>query len=409
MNHRRFVCWVFIDALGWELFQRRPLLDRHWHSVAPMQSVLGYSCACDPTLLTGVMPQEHRHFSFFIPAQGQSPFASVSFLKWLPERFENHGRVRSRISRSLARHHGYTGYFQLYHVPSRYLPLFDYSEKRDLYEPGGINGGQPTFFDDCRSREIPFWKADWRLPDAENFEQANRVIDSAQVNFAYLYLAKLDGQLHRDGIHSASVDELIAWYEHQLEQLVALASQRYDDVRFRLISDHGMANVTRTVDLWARLKSSPLKFGTDYLAMLDSTMLRVWTLGNPDKRTETLTRLKQIITDDSDGRWLADDELSDLGCLFEDRLYGEAIYLLHEGNLMVPSFMNRKSVSGMHGYHPSVSTSTALFAASEQLSATPQRLDEVHGQVIRDLDWIEGVTRSHSSRLDEPYREVCAS
>lgn len=409
MNHRRLICWVFIDALGWELFQRRGLLASHWQTIAPMQSVLGYSCACDPTILTGLMPQQHRHFSFFVPASAKSPLSSVSFLRWLPERLENHGRVRSKISRLLAKHHGFTGYFQLYHVPAKFLPLFDYSEQRDLYEPGGINGGQDTFFDVLRSRSIEFWKADWRRPDSENFQQALQVVEQGEVSFAYLYLAALDGKLHREGLKGSSLESLLSWYETQLAQLLETAQHKYDDVRLRLISDHGMADVSHTHDLWSILQKLPLKFGVDYLAMLDSTMLRVWLRGSEEQKAHTRELLHSAIPSSESGSWLSDTELSQLGCLFEDRLYGDEFYLLSSGGLIVPSFMNRKFVAGMHGYHPSETASTALFAASESIESPPARLDQVFDQVISDLDWLEGVDSPMSASIPERYAEVVAS
>ena len=117
--------------------------------------MLGYSSACDPTILTGKLPREHGHFSFFRFAPEASPFAIWKWLRVIPKFLASRGRVRRLLSRLLRRHLGYTGYFELYNVPFKYLPLLDYSEKRDLYRPGGINGGQPTVFDHFRAAGVP--------------------------------------------------------------------------------------------------------------------------------------------------------------------------------------------------------------------------------------------------------------
>ena len=49
---------------------------------------------------------------------------------------------------------------------------------------------------------------------------------------------------------------------------------------------------------------------------------------------------------------LSDDELVALGCDFDGQQYGELIYLLDAGVIIVPSHMGTKPITGMHGYHP---------------------------------------------------------
>ena len=68
--------FVFIDALGWNIYRRQSarLLADELQTAQPMNTILGYSCACDPTILTGQLPQEHGHFSFFQFAPHRSPF-----------------------------------------------------------------------------------------------------------------------------------------------------------------------------------------------------------------------------------------------------------------------------------------------------------------------------------------------
>ena len=38
--------------------------------------------------------------------------------------------------------------------------------------------------------------------------------------------------------------------------------------------------------------------------------------------------------------------------LFPDRYFGELIFLVKEGVLIVPSHMGERPIRGMHGYHP---------------------------------------------------------
>ena len=134
----RIDIFIFADALGWAMASRRHFAEHLLPRRNRCETLLGYSSTCDPTILTGTLPREHRHFSFFIKAPGVSPFTSLRHLGFLPEIIAGHHRIRNKVSKFIARRQGYTGYFQLYSVPFSKLPYLDYTEKKDIYEPGGI-------------------------------------------------------------------------------------------------------------------------------------------------------------------------------------------------------------------------------------------------------------------------------
>jgi hypothetical protein len=54
----------------------------------------------------------------------------------------------------------------------------------------------------------------------------------------------------------------------------------------------------------------------------------------------------------TEGRIVPDTELEELGTLFPDRYFGELIFLVDEGVLIVPSHMGERPIRAMHGYHP---------------------------------------------------------
>ena len=94
------------------------------------------------------------------------------------------------------------------------------------------------------------------------------------IKFAFLYMASMDGLLHRVGKDSKEVDEKMAWYESELKKTLATAQEHYDDVRLFICSDHGMATVNEDVDLMQHIEALPLEYGKDYVAVYDSTMAR---------------------------------------------------------------------------------------------------------------------------------------
>ncbi len=88
--------FIFADALGWTQVQRRGFLADLFPHRAPCETIFGYSASCDPSILTGKLPAEHGHFSFFVHEPRRSPFRWARWLGWLPEFFVAHHRIRNR-------------------------------------------------------------------------------------------------------------------------------------------------------------------------------------------------------------------------------------------------------------------------------------------------------------------------
>lgn len=357
----RIDIFIFADALGWAIASRRRFMEELLPVRNRCDTLLGYSSTCDPTILTGAIPRDHGHFSFFSKATGTSPFAYLRHLGFLPEIIAGHHRIRNKVSQFIARRHGYTGYFQLYSVPFSKLPFLDYSEKKDIYEPGGIAGGQATIFEHWQRSGKPWARSDWRVPDPDNIAHALREIEKGDVELLYLFTARLDAVMHKYGTRHPEVDAAFDHFAINLQSLADLASKHYRDVRLHLFSDHGMADVNICSDLLPRWEKLGLRYGRDYIAVWDSTMARFWFSDEASRRTATIWLGEQ-----PDGEILSDERLEGYGCLFPDRRYGEVFYLLPSGSLFVPSFLNQRKVTAMHGYAPEYPDSAAAWLSNAE-------------------------------------------
>lgn len=355
----RIDIFIFADALGWEIARGRGFVEDLLPVRNRCETLLGYSSTCDPTILTGALPCDHGHFSFFVKACGASPFAALRHFAFLPELVAGHHRVRNRLSAAIARHRGYTGYFQLYSVPFSKLPFLDYTEKRDIYEPGGINGGQPTIFETWERSGKPWARSDWRRSDPVNIAHARQLIEQGNIELLYLFTARLDAVMHKYGVNHPEVDAAFDRFEADLRALADLAARHYRDVRIHLFSDHGMADVHRCSDLLPRWDKLGLKFGRDYIAVWDSTMARFWFSNENARRDAT-----DWLAAQPDGKILTAEQLEGYGCLFSDRRFGELFYLLPSGSLFVPSFLNQRKVTAMHGYAPEHPDSAAAWMSN---------------------------------------------
>ena len=380
--------FVFIDAFGWELARKYSFLDEILTVKRPLGTIFGYSSTCDPTILTGKLPREHGHFSFFYHNPAASPFGICKLLRFLPRSITRRGRVRRVMSRIIRRYYGYTGYFQIYNMPFRYLPLFDYSEKRDIYQKGGINGGCPTIFDYLREHSIPFYLSDWRASEEWNLNALSQSLEKGTIQFAYLYLAAMDAVLHEFGSNSEHVVKKLQWYEKQLRTILAQARQHYSAVNLYIFSDHGMTDTIGTVDLMSRIGALDLKFGVDFNAVYDSTMARFWFF--TDQARE---RIREALQSEPRGQILTADKLAEYGCDFPDTKYGELFFLLDPGQLLCPSFMGETSLAGMHGYDPGHKDSTALFASNVTTDPTPKRLDDLYALMLSAARGMTGAVK----------------
>lgn len=368
--------FVFVDALGWELAWQRNFLADMLPYRQKCETLLGYSCTCDPTILTGKLPCEHGHFSFFVFAPGESPFRWARFLAWMPQAIAAHHRVRNQLSRMVARKMGWNGYFQLYSTPFHRLPLLDYTEKRDIYEPGGILGGQPAIFEFWKQTGVPWMRSDWRAGDEANVRALAGSLNEGRIRLAYLFNAGLDAVMHAHTTSGNRTDQAFLRLEGWLRELDAIAKKRYEVVRWHVFSDHGMADTRCCSRMMPEFETAFTRFqyGKDYAAVWDSTMARFWFPGGAKVR-ESIEKWLQAR---SEGRVLSDAELEKWGCLFPDRRYGELFFLLREGTIFAPSFMNLGRVPAMHGFDPELKSSAACWLTSHPVGNPPRRIDEIY-------------------------------
>lgn len=377
---------VFIDAFGWDLMKTHPFLDDELRHKQPLDTIFGYSSTCDPTILSGLLPRDHGHFSFYAYDPKSSPFKHslfIQLMRLVPTALSSRNRVRNIASRIIKKQLGYTGYFNIYNMPFKLLPYFDYTEKRDLYLAGGMNSGSPTIMDYARDHAVDFFLSDWRSPELENLGRLKTALQDPQrnVTFAYLYMASMDAILHQYGTVAQQVSDKIAWYDRQLRQLLALARSEYETVRLHVFSDHGMTDIDRTFDLMSIVEQLPLRFGIDYAAVYDSTMARFWFLrdGAEQMITETLGKLDC-------GAFMDSRKKHEWGVDFPDNRYGDAFFLLNPGTLLIPSHMGQRPLKGMHGYAIDHHASVAAYATSEAMSQEPKRLDDLYRIMKGEID-----------------------
>jgi hypothetical protein len=351
--------FVFIDACGWEIIKDDPFACAFTPYRRRLESILGYSSTCVPSILSGAWPDEHRNWCYFVYDPKRSPFRLLRPLSWLPRAVTSRRIFRRRLSKFVGNWLKFRGYFDLYNIPFQHISLFDFTEKKSPLAPGGMNQGA-NIFDFLRIRNIAYHGSDPTVSETENLNSLLAAVKTEGIDFAFVYWPDLDGLMHCVGNQSMEVLLKLRVYERWIERLLDVAYEHYEDVRLYIFSDHGMANCDELLDLRALIDALPVRMGKDYVVVYDSTMARFWFF-NEGARRRIVDTLRQV----PQGRILPDKELARLHCLFRDRYFGELIFLVKEGVLIVPSDMGERPIRAMHGYHPGEKHSYAALLTNQ--------------------------------------------
>ncbi|MDB6021823.1 MAG: Type phosphodiesterase/nucleotide pyrophosphatase [Pedosphaera sp.] len=396
--------FVFVDACGWEIIRQDPFANSFAPHRRRLASVFGYSSACVPSILSGRWPDEHRNWCYFVYDPANSPFKILRPVRWLPAAITSRRIFRRWLTKLVKAHLNFRGYFDLYNIPFRYITLFDFTEKKSPLKPGGMNRG-PNIFDFLTERKIRHHVSAPEKSETDNLAALIRDIESESIDFAFLYWAGLDGLLHQVGNQSPQIPAKLRQYEQWIEQLLAVAQAHYDEVRLYVFSDHGMANCDELLDLKSKIEPLPLRMEKDYAVVYDSTMARFWFFN--DRARQLITGALQKIPE---GRILPDAELAEMRALFPDRYFGELIFLVKEGVLIIPSHMGERPLRGMHGYHPSDKHSyAALLSNHTDIPADITAIPDMFRLMTRDAELAKARNANRASKQNAELENASPS
>jgi hypothetical protein len=369
----RQVVVILIDALGWTIAERSGFAVSQLPLRRPLETVLGYSTAAIPTILTGRWPEEHGGWAMYRLASRDRPFLTARLFASLPERF--HWRARRWLARKL-REEGVDAYFDLYEIPLELLPCFDLARKRSIWEAGGEAGD--TLFDALERASVPYRVWNHRTPENRNFEALLEAVGGEE-RFLMLYTAELDALMHRVGTDHPEVRAKLEWYESWLDRILERAARRNRPVELLVISDHGMRDVERTIDLLGEIARGGWRLGHDYLAFFDATLARFWgsrsVLDEIDRFMEGIEGIER----------LREEEARRLHCHFPDGRFGRRIYLADPGWIILPNFLGRGPMAAMHGYHPEDDHSPGVLLARSADRPLPERLVQIRPYLLELL------------------------
>jgi predicted AlkP superfamily pyrophosphatase or phosphodiesterase len=372
-EEKRVSVVVLIDALGWKYVEDSNFLSDVLAYRQPLRTVLGFSSGAIPAMLTGVPPAENGHWNLFYYDPQGSPFRWCRHFLFLPDWVLEHRVTRKLLKETGRRLLGLGPLFDCC-VSPRLISYFNWVERRNIYDLGGIVGA-PSIFDQLHRNGFAYRVYTYHhSTDAQILHQAEQDIRAGAASFYFLYLSEMDMFLHMNCGDPGKIEERLRWYDENLRRVFAAARNMSDEAAFAITSDHGMTPVSQNYDLLKHFEELTLRMPEDYLAVFDSTMARFWFF-NDSARNKVLALLQNVPC----GRVLSDAELKQCGVFFPDRRFGEVVFLLHPGWLLSRSDFNGSGWKpvGMHGYHPDDPYSDGVFLSNREPDNTIRSVQDV--------------------------------
>ena len=244
-----------------------------------------------------------------------------------------------------------------------------------IFKPHAL-GEIPTLFDILKENNdnFIFLAPPITKGDGEVLNKTLQMINKENYNFWFMKFGNLDSLGHKFGPRSEELKKGLQRVDFRVEQVVNQFQAKYRDPIFIILSDHGMTEVKKTVNIMRELEELNLSMCKDYIMFLDSTMARFWFF-NQKARTKIMEKLSNI----QDGYILDSTNLKQLGIDKVGDRYGEEIFVLEDGYTFFPDFFRRSSPpKGMHGY--------AFELDNPILIISSQKIDLVRRKKVHFVD-----------------------
>jgi hypothetical protein len=343
-----------VDALGYSSLtpQSIPRLLEFFKESGTLKQVrtlLGYSNTIMPSIFSGLYPDQHNVWGLFKMSPPSCPFKLVNLFP--PLLFDKNDLIRyfaiqmiysySKKKLSIPR------YMSPVNVPIRLLKYFDISLKKHIIDPNALEPSL-TLFDLLRTNDIEFSYTGypWDTGTEHILSKTKKAIRNSPVSVCYI--DEIDHEEHVFGTSSNKFLERIKVFDDLFTDFLRKIMEE-EKIMLLVFSDHGMRNVTETINIQSVLADTGLKLEKDFIFFLDSTIGRFWTFNEKSREV-----LREALAGTKGGRLLNNEEIKKYKINFKSNEYGDLIYLSDPGKLIMPNFYTvlGGTVKAMHGWDP---------------------------------------------------------
>ncbi len=354
---------VFIDAFPNRFLNEAPFLSSFNHQAKVLPG-LGYSVNIKSEIFGGYTPDQVGFFNLW-SYNRNSPYEKhhgwlrlLAPLSWHPILDRLSHRVFSKLIRQ-----------DLFNIPYPYLHYFSHhgtNPYEDGYEKDTLFTLAPsvhkiTYSQAPRSVKK---KDSWALDRASEFIQRDETD-----GLLFIALADLDHITHQHGFGGSEQQRKIKELDGELKAFTDCFLSHHPHANVLIFSDHGMANITRRVDLEMEKRLGRVSRDT-YVYFTDSTLLRVWCFTD-----EIRQKAREMLENTDFGTLLSEDQRREFGVV--NPAFGDLIFVFDEGCTPCPSFAGGLRTKALHGYLPDNENQHGVLLSTVPLDKTTYRTIEL--------------------------------
>ena len=301
---------IFVDGFPYELAEKMDSFRKFSYRAA-LKTGIGYSINIHAEIFAGLPADRVGFFNTWKFEPAHSPFRRLKGMKNFLRKTEDN-RYLNRIFRSMVK---FVCGTDSLNIPYKAI---------DMFAPCG------------------------HLIDAADFPAPKITPDRS--------FSELDTAAHRFGLDSGEYNDCIKRLDARIGGMFDEFRSVHPKGHIAVLSDHGMARVRKAVKFGPE-EDLPEETMGKFIYFLDTTMIRIWYL-DPAVRG----RVESYLNGKDCGKLLTEEERRDLGII--DRRWADNIFLLNEGCVFDPSFLEKGHPLAMHGYHPDLPSQKGIFLYS---------------------------------------------
>ncbi|MFX1392262.1 MAG: alkaline phosphatase family protein [Promethearchaeota archaeon] len=370
--------YIHYDSFGDNFF---PNLKKK--EIIKLETLIGYSAGFYPSIWSGLYPDQTNYWSNFKFNYKTSDNANnitntsiinkiSNILRYFPTKFSQLSSLALFLMSN-----------KLDLFPYNYPACFDFRLKNQFnyedcynfifYPEKERNTNHTTLFSRLRTRNISF-----KYIDTSQF-----IYDFTKYKESIIFYMNpiLDSLGHKYGPNSKKYKKKIIKVFKWINELISK-----DDLNIIIFSDHGMTEVREKFNPLKILKDLNLKLNKDIFVWLDSTIVRFWF--NSKKSLKLKSELIEMFNNKEIGHILTKSEKIRYGLNFNNRYFGDIIYLVDPYYEIFPNFFNInpfKKTSGLHGYIPTHKSSYGIFYSNYKEYQNPTSIIDLYNLFVNVL------------------------
>ena len=384
MTKKKPLLSIFADGVRHDSLAYMPF-TKTLNSV-PLETVLGYSITCHPSMYTGVYPDKHKIAFHWV--KGKKKKGPYSFLSYFPDFFPfSNSYVQAVLSHFYAKFFlkktasPFMGYGKLLNLPMNFWDKVDINERKYWDEDNYIESGIKTIFELLRENNYTYHVSNMHKPNLGELDSI-KLVQPNEFDWVYYFIGETDHISHEYLQHSETGIEFLKktddFIRSRYEEFVSEYGQ--DGFDFVFWSDHGHIEIKKQIDLYEVFKSHGFDLKKVF-HLVDSTTARFWTESEEERKT-----ISEIMNSISEVNYVSDEDYDKLHLANDTDLYGDMFFYLNGGVVFIYTIHGfGKTTKSMHGYHPKANGNDGLFVSNKKINSKKATLPDVFVTAIHSL------------------------